>query len=812
VPVARLGDLLRSGQFRADPEARVPVVVGDGSVQTVRARDLGAALDQGWQVASSSDVATARDRDHYESVGAQSRAAGEAAARGITLGLSDLAMVKLGVDPEGLRKRKELNPVISGAGEIAGAAAPLLLTGGAAAPLEGGALGIGSAAIRGAGVLPRALAATGRAVEGGLGAVLGDGVLARGTASLASGAAEGGLYGLGQAVSESALQDAPLTAERVLAHMGSGALFGGAAGGVLGTTAASMEQQLLPKLKSMLSVEKIEAFVDRAGLRQWAQGRGKTMFKKLRRDFGDDAEATIGRAIRDEGLNETIANGATWDEIHVATKARLGASGRRIGDTLKAIDEQLPGEANAAAQRIAQRVTTDVLEPLTKTGLRSDKGLANKIFREAEGLFPTVNAGFEQTAPLATFEQLQRLRARIDDLAFPKGAADPTPYQKALQKVRGVMEDEITSAADAAAEKIGGGLAANYSSEKLRYKALKWLNDAAENNAASELANRTVSLTDNLWGSAMTAATFSRLLAGDVSALGSMALATFAGVGSAMANKFLREQGQGLAARTGEKVLSILRAHDTIGHETESAVTKLFEGAGRARDAAQITAPVLVLRAGGEKLPQVAERYEKKRDEVLAFAQAPDQRLARLLGDTPTTAPNVAAEVRATAMRANEFLQSKLPIERNNPYDPQPLLRKGRRPKVSDSEAARFLRYAEAVERPRETIKKLGEGKVRREHAEALRVVYPRLYQDVVQHVESKLASSKTPLPRQKLVQLSILLDRPLHPTMAPEFIARSQAVHQKQRQATQQRQGASMSGGSKNGGEPYTESQRLEA
>jgi hypothetical protein len=868
LPAAKVGDAIASGSFAPTAGTEIPVLKGDGTIELVAAEHLDAARDQGWEIATEAQVQRFRDAQRYESGAAQVRTAGEAAARGLTLGLSDAAMVELGVDAEGLRKRKELNPLIAGAGEVAGAVAPLLLTGGGS-----GAASIAGSAVRTAGVLPRAVAGAGRAVEAGLRGALGSGVLARGAALGAAGAVEGGIYGLGQAVSEAALQDTPLTGERIAAHMGTGALLGGAVGGVLGSTTASLEKHVIPKIKELVNVQKLERMVETAGLKQWAQGRGKAMFTKLRRDFGDDAPIVIGRAVRGEGLDDAIKNGATWDEMHALTRSKVQASGARIGEALKQIDQAMPGEAAAAAQRIADRARREVAGALRTTGIRSDDALADRVLADFPGLFgddaaraaaprraapravgsdggvmgavdnvevdalgtplaPRVGDAFEEAAEQATsrgsairggadidpltlaprqatettFESLHRLRARIDDIAFPKGLGDATPQQKALQKLRGIIEEEVTTAADAAFAKLPAQspLAGAYSAEKQRYKALLWLDKAAESNAASEMANRTISLSDYTTGSAFTAGSLASLMGGDMSVLGSIAVSAFMGTGAAVVNKFLREQGQGIAAEIGHKVLRIAQTAQKQEREVTQAVGKFFKSAG---DATRAT----VVSAGTDSTP-LFTRFTEARSKLEQYEQQPEQKLSRSLGDTDLTAPVVANEVRATATRAAAFLRSKLPQDRISPYDAQPLLKRdGAR--VSDSQMAKYLRYQRAVERPREVIADLAEGKVSREGIEALKAVYPKLYADMSEKLTAKLAEQTERLPRAQLIQLSIALGQPLHPSLSPAFIAACQSVHAASRQAQQQ---GGPSGTPLNSTQPAkhmaTESQRLEA
>lgn len=781
---------------------RVPVIVSDGTIQTVAAHELPAALDQGWSVATPEQVAQQRDQDAYGTVQAQARAAGEATLRGLSVGLSDAAMVKLGVDPEGLRKRVEQNPITAGGGEAAGFLAPLLLSGGTAAGAEvavkgaaevaakRGALGLAGDAVRVLGAPVRGLSAAGRAAERVAQHALGESILARGAAQAVSGAVEGGLYGAGQAISESAIQDVPLTGERLVAHIGTGALFGGAAGGVLGTAGAAIEDSLVPTIKKLVNADTVQAYVDKAGLRQFAQGRGKALFTKLRRDFGENAEAVIGRTVREEGLDDAVFSGKnSWADIHGMTQEKLGAAGRRIGDDLREIDRLLPEQAAPAVNKVAERANNEILTPLQRTGLSSDKGLAKKIEREFEGLFPSGEVGADAANVPMNFEQLHKFRQRIDEVAYPKSKlAEPTQYQQQLQKLRGIIEDEITKGADGAAELLAArgepSIAASYTADKQRWRAMNWLNTAAESNAGSELANRTVSLTDNIWGSTLTAATFARLMAGDVGALGSMVLAAATGAGAGMLNKVLREQGQGQAARMGQKLVRILRANEAVEKETASVVPTFFSSA---TNALHTSIPVTAARSATPVGMTLASHYEQRKKHIDDFLAAPEQRMASSLGDTEHIAPSVASAVRNTTVQAAQFLQSKMPRTPINQYDAQPLLKK--HDSTPDSAKAKFIRYADAVEHPMKVVRDFRDGKISHEGAETLRTVYPRLHAEIANAVMLQLAKTTHKLPRSKLAQISRLLGQPVHPSLSPPFIAACQQVHAANRGNVEQQQ-----------------------
>lgn len=163
------------------------------------------------------------------------------AARGASLGLSDVALTKSGaVDPETLDALQKYNPVSSAVGNVAGIAGATLL-----AP----ELGVADL-----------LNPVSQVAKLGAGAAeaLGGGTAAR----MAGSAVEGAFYGLGQSASESALGDPDLTAQKVMANVGLGAVLGGATSGVfqgiagLGRKAAAAagmsETGVLPKLNSYL--------------------------------------------------------------------------------------------------------------------------------------------------------------------------------------------------------------------------------------------------------------------------------------------------------------------------------------------------------------------------------------------------------------------------------------------------------------------------------------------------------------------------------------------------------------------------------
>jgi hypothetical protein len=79
----------------------------------------------------------------------------------------------------------------------------------------------------------------------------------------------------------------------------------------------------------------------------------------------------------------------------------------------------------------------------------------------------------------------------------------------------------------------------------------------------------------------------------------------------------------------------------------------------------------------------------------------------------------------------------------------------------STIELAKFERYVQAVDHPLSVLEDFENGTVTREHIEAIQEVYPKLYQQVRQTAFNRMRDVTDPLPYNKVIQLSILLNLP---------------------------------------------------
>lgn len=188
------------------------------------------ALDNGYKLATPENLKEAENQHKYgEGLGNELKAGALGLGEGATFGASTWLGTKLGLlDPEATKEIEQRNPVSHGIGAVGGVlASSALLPGGG---LVGGASKLGNAVSRGAEKLGGE--ALGSLAEGSTAAskVLN---YANQVGSKAIGSAvEGALYGgVGNTITESALGDPNLNAEKLLSNFGYGALIGGALGG-----------------------------------------------------------------------------------------------------------------------------------------------------------------------------------------------------------------------------------------------------------------------------------------------------------------------------------------------------------------------------------------------------------------------------------------------------------------------------------------------------------------------------------------------------------------------------------------------------
>ncbi len=261
-----------------------PLIGPDGKRYVVdRDEDLQGAIDAGYRVETAEAPQTLGESakgigsDVVDTIGAGA----QGIAKGLTAGLSDLLIAPPRAAPSAA---DSLDP----SGDIAASRR-------AAAALDAGRLRKENPVVFGVGEFGGMVASPinkiGAAVRGGIGATTALGRI--GASALAEGA-EGLLYGAGNTMSEAALGDQDLTAEKMIAGIGLGGVLGVAGGGV-GAGLAEGFKAVAPKIGRLISGAKgpIEEFAENRWLK--AGGGIQSDIKKI-----PEAErAAVANVIRE---------------------------------------------------------------------------------------------------------------------------------------------------------------------------------------------------------------------------------------------------------------------------------------------------------------------------------------------------------------------------------------------------------------------------------------------------------------------------------------------------------------------------------
>jgi len=738
--------------------------------------DAAEANHPGYQVLTPAEIEQAHAQKQYgEGVGNVAKATAAGAARGLTLGASDALLSGIGGDDtrKALQGLRQANPVASTVGEIGGALAPLVLSGGGAGAAEGaaaategaGALGTAgqaaSGAVRALGAGHRAIAGVGSLVEEGaarglaaLGAT-GETALGRigiaGAKMAARGAAEGALYGAAQEANDSVLNGDAITAEKIVAGMGHGALFGGVVGGLLGAGTKAVGEgleRLVPKKETLNQIARDQA-ADAIGL------TGPQRAKLAGRAVGEAGQARVD-ATMDDLLNTKLETGELAGQRVLQPAANVGESLSRISQAKTEAQAKLSGLKDTISEGMAatghspdvgeflRRADEQVFAPALKSnspGVRSEIRAAQRelsLVRERAAM-AMESANPEQAA--MSFRELDQFRQDLASRVYPKpppGGGLPAPPPKGaeqLQKVERILADYLKEEAGTFLAKVGENPNAYNEANRL-YSSFNKLEQVA--NKADQMAQgrRGVSPSDHALG--LTSA-LGALATGNVGALGAMAY----GGAAAIANKMVRERGNALIATLARRAAETDNVIDTAA--------KALAGTGE-----RVKAPVLTTAFEGKS---IAEQYERTAERVRELAQPAfaQQHISNLIPDVTAQYPNVGLAVSQKLLGIYQALAAKIPqTHADTGATLTPLAIKTR---VSPLQQREFLNAAMGALQPEKVIADLGRGVVNRQAIEMLKTVHPLTFKQLRTQVADVVQHRTKAIPYQRRIMLSTVFD-----------------------------------------------------
>lgn len=472
-------------------------------------------------------------------------AALEGAGRGAFMGLSDAFAKGRGDDMEMRQLRKEENPLASVGGELGGLVGAALLSKKIPTPAglvtEGANLGMKA---QGA---PSAV----RAVVAGT---------------------EGSLYGLGQAISENALEDKPLTGEKILASGGGGALAGAGAGVVFGK-AGDLGGKLLEKALGGKALERtLKETADTVFIRQFITGKGD-----LRKYGRGDRVEDFADFARKKGW---LTKGATVEQVGSAAQ-------RHMDEVLAPIfDRQFArlGQKDVFVDMkpILSRIRKEIVAPLADdptTAPRADQleawlgRLEDRIPMQAGPPVPVTKpstilsesgAPFETTAMVPsevpgpfTFQKLWEIQKAMRQKVGPM---DPNEsFKKDLWRARGTVLDEMFKQLETKAGVEKHVLKA----AKDEWGMSSFFVDQAEEKAIQKMANASIGLRDTVVGAGAV---------GAMGAFGGPVGAMAGGAVGAVGTKLARERGPFLVAAAADAL-----ANSKVTSNMTKALKKLLD-------------------------------------------------------------------------------------------------------------------------------------------------------------------------------------------------------------------------------------------
>lgn len=751
-------------------EKSVPVVLADGTVGTVPESGASKVLEQGGHVASPAEVKAEQhhvDMEKYSldeggPVGFYEGMTGANMAglyRGLTGGLSDVALTKgLGlISPDAgdfvrgkLNDYQEAHPWASKGMEAAG------FIGGTVA--GGEALGLKAAATVG-----------GRIAQGAV-----------------RGGVEMGLYGAGKEASREALANENLEAQKIVAtgahDFGMGFLLGGgvsalaegigAARGALRTSKGLTESAEAPAgslrkgLGDKLQEASDEQFLQHLGI---TKGQAERIARTV--------EGGTSRVAQDlKGVvREELGKGyASKEELAKAFDDAIAKRGQVKTDMLDALDAGGHGIApspNVATRKIYQ-------EFIAPNIVRAENGKVVAAFgkeatvREAQSLIERIQSAVGDKAP--TFRKWDdALRGFGDEIKFEaKNATQGTEVKRA---VWGIMRGELDAAGEAAAQQAGGSFSGAYNANQKVLQSLYKGQEIVSGGVASGAAKSGFSLTSKLAG--MAGASVGAAVGGPVGSL-------VGGAVSAGVTKLVQDRGSMFAADLLERAAGVLGTRQ-LAARTEAQVARSVEGwLGKASNdaSAAVLAPPKVVKAAPAPASRAAmrasfEQIEKQLRQLQGNPALAAERAGAAADRVAQHSPKVAQALVATQMRGASYLASKLPASRADTYSLTPLAT-NRGTRASDSEIASFMRSANAVISPAHVLEDAAKGKLTHDQVDALKNVYPDLYDDIRVQVMRTLVDQKSELPYGKRIQLGILLEIPTDRTLAPDFVQALQATY----------------------------------
>lgn len=243
---------------------------------------------------------------------------------------------------------------------------------------------------------------------------------------------------------------------------------------------------------------------------------------------------------------------------------------------------------------------------------------------------------------------------------------------------------------------------------------------------------------------------------------------------AAIAQAHVADKGLGAVLRGGAApVASSLAVLGGLAQSHQAVAERIQSESGAVVNGAKATEPA------AKTIAAARASFERRSEEVLRLAHDPKALTSTIQSATAGLhdhAPTVGMHVGATSTRAVQFLAAKLPQ-----HPPAGLMTHKWVP--SATEMAIWNRYYDAVEDPVGVMKQAATGLLSKEAVEAVKAVYPDLYESMRKAVSVRLTTPsgkpRMSLPYRQRLAVSQFIGSDVTGSMSPEAIQASQRVYQ---------------------------------
>ena len=274
---------------------------------------------------------------------------------------------------------------------------------------------------------------------------------------------------------------------------------------------------------------------------------------------------------------------------------------------------------------------------------------------------------------------------------------------------------------------------------------------------------------------------------------------TIAGAGFGLATKpahlmrvvsGLEAANIGVGSKIQNSVTSFVKASPKVAAVAKKAPAAAIEkvpGTGAPRRMLTAT-----MRSGFQDRDETKrDAYKRRAGELMAWQSNPDEsaeKVSQSLGGLAAATPKLANQIALKANMNAAWLTEKLPAGIINLDTYTPHLAD---PSVSDRDIEKFAEYWSGANAPLTLLDDLADGTLTREKVEAVKALYPKIFQAIQMSAIQALSELKQPPAYQARLRLDLLLDLGgrAEPSVRPSFLARGIQIEQQRKKALEQQQ-----------------------